>query len=357
MSNYKSIRVPINHVIPGMELAKPVLTDEGKIALSEGTYLNAGLIIRLKHWGIMSLDIRELAPDDAEERNKPSPSQQKFYSDYDKTVDTVKKSFQLIRDSNTVPFEECQKLVDKDMELILESPGVINHLHMVNRQGDEYTFHHSVNVAVVAGVLGKWLEYDQNEINNLMLAGLLHDIGKVKVPLKIVNKPAKLSVAEMEIMKQHTIYGYQLIRDIPNISQKLLLAVLQHHERMDGCGYPFQIKGDRIHPYARIIAIADMYDAMTSDRVYQPKTTPFNVVELIVKEMFNKLDPAICTIFLNNVRDYFIGNVVQLSDGREAEVVYVGQFVAARPVVRTQAGEFIDLEKRKELSVVKLIEA
>lgn len=357
MSNYKNTRVAINNVIPGMELANPVFTDEGKIALSEGTYLNAGLIARLKHWGIMNLDIRELVTDNNKEQNNPSHSQQKFYSDYAETVGTVKKSFQLIRDTNMVPFEEYQDLVDKAIEPILESVGVINHLHMVDRQGDDYTFHHSVNVSTVAGVLGKWLGYTQTEIRNLVLAGLLHDIGKAKISLEILNKPAKLSVAEMEIMKQHTIYGYQLIKDLSNVSQDILLAVLQHHERMDGCGYPFQIKGDRIHPYAKIIAIADMYDAMTSDRVYQPKSTPFTVVEMIIKEMFNKLDPAICTIFLNNVRDYFIGNLVKLSDGREAEVVYVGQFVASRPVVRTQEGDFIDLEKHKELSVIKLVEA
>lgn len=357
MSNYKIKRVTINHVVPGMELAKPVFNDEGKIALAEGTYLNAGLITRLKHWGFVALDIREMVPDeDNDEEKSLSPSQQKFYTDYDETVSTVKKSFRLIRDSNTVPLEEFQDLVDEAIGPILESAGVINHLHMVNRLGDEYTFHHSVNVAVVAGLLGKWLGYTSTEIRNLSLAGLLHDIGKAKISLEILNKPAKLSVAEMNIMKQHTVYGYQLIKDMPHISRDVLLAVLQHHERMDGCGYPFQMKGDRIHPYAKIISIADMYDAMTSERVYQKKVTPFTVVEKIVNEMFDKLDPEICTVFLNNVRDYFIGNVVELSDGREAEVVYLGQFAASRPVVRTQEGTFIDLEKQKELSIRKLVE-
>lgn len=131
-------------------------------------------------------------------------------------------------------------------------------------------------------------------------------------------------------------------------------SILQHHERMDGGGYPGRLCGDDIHDYPRIIAVADIYDAMTSERVYHSKDTPFTVVEMISKDAFGKLDPAVCTVFLNNVKDYFIGNLVELSDGRKAEVVFLGQYQAARPVVRTQSGEFLDLERRKDISIIDL---
>jgi len=160
----------------------------------------------------------------------------------------------------------------------------------------------------------------------------------------------------MEAMKLHTTKGYNLLKEL-ELSQGVLFAVLQHHEREDGSGYPLGVKGDKIHNFAQIVAVADIYDAMTSDKVYREKTSPFQAVEALVQDMYGKLSPDVCTIFLNNVRDYFIGNIVELNDGREAEVVYLGQTMTARPIVRTPSGEFIDLERQKHVSIVKLVGA
>ncbi|WP_170233210.1 HD-GYP domain-containing protein [Sporomusa termitida] len=356
-SKYRIKPYPISAVVAGMELGRLVLTHDDKVMLSEGTILSESMIAGLKFWDISTVFIKECSPAMGIDLSIPETVlQKKFYADYDHTVNLLKNSFAKLRFFTEVPLATLCELVNNSIDPLINATGVINHMHMVRRQ-DDYTFHHSVNVAVICGVLGKWLGYAGQELQDLVLAGLLHDVGKTQIPLEILNKPGKLTPEEMEIMHLHTIRGYQLLRNTPNAPQGVIYGVLQHHERFDGSGYPLTVSGDKIHKFARIIAIADIYDAMTSDRVYHRKISPFAVVEVIVDEMFNKLDPAIGTVFLNNVRDYFVGNIVELSDGRQAEVIYLGQFMASRPVVVTEDQEYIDLERNKSLSIVNVIRA
>ncbi|WP_371368767.1 hypothetical protein SRRS_22120 [Sporomusa rhizae] len=349
----------INDVKPGMEVGRMVLTQDDKVILSDGTLLSESMIEGLKFWKINTVFIKEQIFTEEPEIDFSIPEtalQKKFYADYDNTVNILKDSFSNTRFFKEVPLVTLRELANNSIEPLINSNGVINHIHMVRRQ-DDYTFHHSVNVAVICGVLGKWLGYSGTELKELILAGLLHDVGKTQIPLEILNKPGKLKPEEMEIMRLHTTRGYQLVRDASNIPSGVLYGILQHHERADGTGYPLGVTSDQIHKYAKIIAIADIYDAMTSDRVYHRKATPFAVVEMIVEEMFNKLDPEIGSVFLNNVRDYFVGNIVELSDGRQAEVIYLGQFMASRPIVVTEDREYIDLERNKDLSIVSLVRA
>lgn len=371
MTDYIKKRYRINDVLPGMEVGKDILTDSGQIMLTEGTILTESSIEGLKCWDINFLFIQQkkmtstpivpsVAPVQIHEPTAPdtpaSKSQQEFCHHYDETMSQIRKSFDTMRDFKEAPLQELKELADHSIFPMLESIGVINHLQMIREQSD-YTFQHSVNVSVICGMLGKWLGYTGVQLTDLVLTGLLHDIGKTQIPMEILNKPDALSVEETEIMKKHTLLGYQMIKDNENLSSDVIYGVLQHHERMDGSGYPFKVAGDRWHPYARIVAIADTYAAMTSQRVYQDKDTPFDVVETMNGEMFDKLDPQICTVFLNNVRNYFVGNVVKLSDGRRAEVVYLGQSIANRPTVCTSDGEFIDLERQRNISILDVIEA
>lgn len=358
MPYYINKRYNIHEVVPGMQLAKIVLTETGQVALSEGAILNPSLIERLKYWGVYTVEIREWVEDEAKvsEESLPESQQQKFFNSYQSTVRVVKKAFETMRYFKETPISEMRELVDEAIDPLVETTGVINHLHLVERK-DDYTFHHSLNVAVICGTLGKWVGYTGVDLKDLILAGLLHDMGKTQIPLEILNKPGGLTVEEMDVMKKHPAYGYNMIKEIKHLPLAVMYAVLQHHERMDGGGYPLSLPGNKIHPFAKIVAIADVYDAMTSDRVYHKKISPFHVVETLVGEMYDKLDPEFCTVFLNNVRDFFVGSIVILNDGREAEVLCLGQYAASRPVVRTTDGEFIDLEKCKELGIVNLSSA
>ncbi|MDR3565076.1 MAG: HD-GYP domain-containing protein [Negativicutes bacterium] len=348
-------RFRVDEVQPGMELARSLMTDNGKFALGDGTVLTTSLIDRLRSWDVDYVDIR-VTVDVQEKLPPPLTAQQQAVSrQYNDTVSSIKKSFETLRFFKQVPLKEMRELADSAVEPVIDTSGILNHLHVVHRR-DDYTFHHSINVAVLCGVLGRWLGYQGETFKDLVLAGLLHDVGKTQIPLEILRKPGKLTTAEMDAMKLHATKGYNLLKEL-DLPQGVVFAILQHHEREDGSGYPLGVKGDKIHDFAKIVAVADIYDAMTSDKVYKQKTTPFQAVEALMMDMYNKLDPRICSVFLNNVRDFFIGNIVELNDGREAEVVYLGQTTTARPIVRTEEGEFIDLEQRKNISIVRLVGA
>lgn len=345
----------LDEVEPGMELSGSLVTENGKFALGEGTILTPNLIGRLRGWGVEYVEVRVVDETKEREPVRLSALQKAVSENYNDTVSTLKRSFETVRFFKQVPLKEMKELADTTIEPFINTSGALNHLLVVHRK-DDYTFHHSINVAVLCGILGRWLGYRGEELKEVVMAGLLHDIGKTQIPLEILRKPGALSETEMELMRLHTTRGYNLIKEM-NLPPTIAFAILQHHEREDGSGYPLKVTGERIHPIAKIVAVADIYDAITSETVYRKKRTPFEAVDALVKDMYNKLDPNICTVFLNNVRDYFVGNVVALSDGREAEVVYLGQFTSARPVVKTEDGEFIDLEQNKELSILELVRA
>jgi putative nucleotidyltransferase with HDIG domain len=248
-----------------------------------------------------------------------------------------------------------RELSNNSIEQMINTHGIISFLLMLERK-DDYTFHHSLNVSILAGVLGKWLGVSGQDLKDLILAGLMHDAGKALVDMNILNKPDKLSRKEFEIMRYHTILGYELLREHQELPEAVRLGVLQHHERMDGSGYPLKLLGGQIHYFAKIIAIVDIYDAMTSDRVYKAKADPFSVIETLANEMFGKIDAEFCTVFLQNIGNYLTGKFLRLNDGRVAEVVYYDHVSYNRPVIRTEDNEFIDLSRNKEIGINEVID-
>ena len=339
----------ITAVEPGSKLAAPIVREDGYVILAEGAVLTAVHIERLRRMNICFVEI-EIPPLPAEEADADISTPAGFANLYHDTMIDVKTAFAAMRYFCELPLCEMQELAEARVIPLMEAKGVISHLQAVRRQ-DDYTYYHSINVAVISGILGKWMGYSGEALKDLVLAGLLHDVGKSQVPLDVLNKPAKLTEPEMGLMKQHTTQGYAMMKKCGHVAEGVLRGVLEHHERIDGSGYPNNLRADKIHPFAKIVAVADIYDAMTSDRVYQKKRTPFSVVEELNSAMFNKLDPETCSVFLNNVKDYFAGSLVRLSDGREAEVVYLGRTAASRPVVRTIYGEFIDLDVNQHIAI------
>ena len=341
----------------GMIVAELMSSEDGKSILGAGTILTDNRIRLLQQWGVGRVSV--LLPETKIEIEQTLPwsfDRATFNEYYKDTVDLVKTAFKSISLFREVPVARMQELANEKIDPLVDAPGVMNHLLMI-RHTDDYTFEHSVNVAVLSGVIGKWMGVKGQNLRDLIFAGLMHDIGKSQIPAEILNKPGKLLPHEMEIMKMHTTKGYYLLREVPQVPQVIMWSVLQHHERMDGSGYPLRLKGNSIHDFARIIAVADIYDAMTSDRVYRRRTTPYHVIDALFRQMFDILDPVVCSTFLYHVKDFMTGNIIMLSDGRQAEVVSPGAYPAGLPLVKTADGNFINLEQKRDVTIYGLVSA
>lgn len=219
---------------------------------------------------------------------------------------------------------------------------------------DEYTYVHCMNVGMLAVIIGKWLKLEEKELQKLFLAGVLHDVGKYKIDLELLNKKGEVSPEEREMLQKHVIYSYQVAKELKELHHEVLTGVLGHHERLDGSGYPGGLQGDQVGLFSRILAIADTYDAMISERAYKPKSTPFEVMEKMVQEGFGKLDMEILHIFLRNISAYYMGVEVILNTGEVGEVVFIHPQCVHRPIVRVD-NKYIDLNSRTQIKIVNMI--
>ena len=215
---------------------------------------------------------------------------------------------------------------------ILRNDAIVKRL-MDLKEKDEYTYTHSINTAIYSMLIGKWLHLSKVDTNNLILSGLLHDIGKIKIPNEILNKAGKYTEDEYGMMKLHPSYGYELLKTEDSLDQNVKLAVLLHHERSDGSGYPYHFTEEKMNLYSRIVAFADVYDAMISDRVYRKKMTPFEAFELLFNSLKDQFDSKIAHIFFKKYPAYLIGATVRLSNGEQGEIVHIPASDITSPIV------------------------
>ncbi|MBU3175429.1 HD-GYP domain-containing protein [Clostridium estertheticum] len=242
-----------------------------------------------------------------------------------------------------------KEILDKNNDYISILKSITN-----SRNIDEYLTRHSVNVAFLSSMLGKWINLPQKDLTLLTYAAFLHDIGKVKVNQKILNKPSKLTKLEFEEIKKHSVYSYELVRTIPYLDESVSLAVLMHHERLDGSGYPLHLKKDKINIFAKIIGITDTFDAMTSDKVYSKKQNPFKVLEIMQYECMATLDYNYLTTFITQMLNYYTGEMVKLNDNRIGKIVKTDINNISSPLISVDS-IFIDLNTEKDLFITDLV--
>jgi len=341
-------RYKLSQLLPGMEVGRPILDRRGMTLLTEGTVLNEKLLRRLESFGLYEIDIKEQSS--SEQASLLFEAEQ--LGQYRAAVDKVKVLFNTIIGYKKVALRQFQDIASNQIAPLVTSPFAINYLNL-ERPSDDYTFCHCINVALLSGLIGKWLHCSAEEINELILAGLLHDIGKTQIPMSILKKAGKLSKDEMQLAQLHSTHSYNLLSSVEGLSADVVLGIVQHHERLDGSGYPGNFKHGKIHHYARIIAIADIYDAMTSNRAYNNKVTPFVAADALASDMIAKLDVGICTTFLDQFRYSILGNTVQLMDGQEGEIVYLGEFLNPSPVIKCTNGTTVRLDDWKTIVKVK----
>ncbi len=199
----------------------------------------------------------------------------------------------------------------------------------------QYTLTHSINVSIFSVFLGNALLVSPKFLKNLAFGGLLHDIGKTQISKQILDKPGPLDDAEFKIIKNHPEIGYNIIKANTDVDPEVLDIILHHHEKKDGTGYPDGLKNEEISLASKIVAVADIYDALTSDRSYRAKLLPHESIEyLFVNTSKKHLEEELVKTFINNVAIYPVGTMVELTDGRQGKVVGFPEYFPMRPIIQ-----------------------
>lgn len=270
-----------------------------------------------------------------------------------KMVEDTKLVFESLKDSNEIDISKIKNGLKSALPDMIRNSDVLMRLKQLE-EGDDYTFEHSLRVAILAANIGKWLGYNDKQLEDLSQAALLFDIGKLKFPEFILKSKKKFTGKEFEIIKKHAQFSYSILLKTRGINSDVKFGVLHHHERIDGSGYPFRIKGNQIHEYAKIIMVCDTFDAMTNDRPYKKKVSPFQAAEFIAWNSGSIFDPKICYIFLSNLSEHYMGKKVLLNTGEEGTVAYVDTNLPNRPIVKV-GDRMIDLVKEKDIQIVALL--
>lgn len=321
------IRVSIESVLSGQKLAKTVYSPDGKLLLEKGVFLSETHVNKLKLYNVEELFVEEC---------------DFFQEDFDDSisVETRTESKNLIHrimESSAANLDSEYILIKRYVSLIidqlLDKKDILLNLNQI-RKADDYTFEHSVSVCIYSLIIGISIGYSEDELLELGIGAVLHDIGKLKIPDYILKKPSQLTDNEFFLIKDHTIYGYEILSSCESISKRSAEIALYHHERVDGSGYPHHVSISDIPEYARVVAIADVFDALTSDRVYRGKLGPKDVVEYMTSREINHFDSKMLDIFLKFVILYPVGSSVVLNSGEMGIVLSVNKSYPTKPIVR-----------------------
>lgn len=250
--------------------------------------------------------------------------------------------------------EKCLYLANEIVDEIRTSESML--VETINLSSyDNYTYIHSINVDVLSVITGIALGFTDKQLRKLSQAALLHDIGKTCIPKEILNKPDILTEEEFAEIRKHPHYGYNLLRDNDSISSVVRNAVYSHHENEDGSGYPRGLTSDKIHIFAKIIHIADVYDALTARRIYKSPLNPADALEYLMANTGIMFDQSILEIFIRHIAPYPVGTSVKLSTGQTAIVIKNNENFLTRPIVKISNGTIINLQNVLNITITELL--
>jgi len=269
------------------------------------------------------------------------PIARKLYSD---ALDHVRGFVDDVRKGTDIDCRKATPLVENFIESVFRNETAAITLFKL-RGFDEYTYTHSINVSLLAILLGKHLDLDKPTLLKLGLAGMYHDVGKARIPEAILNKPGKLTEAEFQVMKAHPLEGYKLMAKQPDLDPEILRAVVEHHERADGTGYPRALTGGAIGRFSRIIAVVDVYDALTSKRVYKDAMTPAKALGMMYQWRDKDFTPHAIESFIRCIGVFPVGSFVKLTGGEFGIVASVNPLRPTKPEVKV----FMDAKMRPQI--------
>ena len=306
----------------GMTLNQVFVSPDEKMIFGQGTVVNEYLLSCLKGWAVEGADVLASATagfnkaeiekmvsniittlGNSTTKEKHGQVTTEVHSEIEIEL---KRIFLRARYHGVIPLDTILNLVNTRIYPRLYQKDSFIQLHADTSSGD-YLYRHALDVALLSGYLGRWLGYDDSDILNLTLAGLLHDIGKIRFKSEVLSKPDKLNLEEFNIAKIHARYSYQLLAQTEIVPDAVLNAVLQHHERIDGSGYPYGCSDTEVTMLARIIAVADVYDALISNRYYKKSVSPQEAIEIMMFQMSGQLDIHVLACLIEHVKKFDVG--------------------------------------------------
>lgn len=369
----KTKKILTANLKPGMVACEAAYTSSNHLVIQSNTTLTQDIIDKLKYYAIRSLKV--YANEDGEasmespvqgqnntiaetestyfERVRLSAEFQDFKQNITKSVTNFKEQLSDIVTKGNVS-GICDEMLTEVGFLLSKSRNALHLLDMLQclRGFDDLTYMHSMNVALICSVIASWAGIPKEETRTLLLCGLLHDIGKLKIAPEIIQKPGKLTDEEFAQIRSHPMLGYEILQE-KNLDERIKLAALQHHEKFNGKGYPQGLTGPEINHFSAIVTVADIYEAMTANRVYRKGMCPFRVLEILEQEK-DLYDPTILYIFLRHTVEAYINTEVMLSNGETGRVVLLNQNFLSRPVVMAGKKTY-DLSKNRSINIETLI--
>ena len=343
-----------------MKLNDEVYSSLGGVIFNKGTVLNSDHIEIMEAFGVEQINIKDennVKEDkkEAEPLNKAGDSDKNLFNvSFKKALKVIDNTFKLALGNAQIPIVDLRKALFPLLDNSYQQIKLLFALNFDKNDYLQYDSYHALSVGLISYNIARWKGLDQGERMQVALAGALHDIGMSRIPDYLLFKEGKLSKDEFDEIKRHTYYGYQILKNTKGLSEGARLAVLQHHERENGDGYPLQLKKDNIHPYAKIVAVADIFHAMISKRNYRVEYPPFSVLEQLVKDSFGKLNPEIVQLFVGNMTNFSVGEQVLLNNDKKGIIVFIDQQSPTRPWIKV-GDSIINLLNEKQLYIKRIL--
>lgn len=358
-----------SELVEGMVTLRDTYSTNGRLILPKDTVITKSIINMLVNNEVLFVDIVEendsgIETADASDLTKltsqvnvdsiiSTPDYKMFKRRYEKQIQNVSEHINDIVNRNAPVDSDALLASTTNILKSTKSPLSIFTMMSTLNDYDDSTFNHSLNVSLICNIFSRWLGLSDNEIELLTLAGLLHDVGKLLIPDEIIKKPGKLTAQEFNIIKTHTQKGYELLRK-RKVDIHVQYGALMHHEKCDGSGYPLGMIDNQIDWVAQIITIADIYEAMTSNRVYREALSPFTVINMFEEDGLRKYNPKFLLVFLEHVVNSYMNCKVKLSNGVEGDIVYINKVNLSKPLIKTE-DEYIDLSKKSGIEILSIL--
>ncbi len=320
--------VKVSTLVPGIVIAKDVFQDNGILVLNQGAILTAELITKLKYWGFTEVMVEDPQPSLKEQQEKLIAP--KIAAAHDRMVGITQNLMCADNVKEADPFVLRGMVGDIESQIDLNSNLLLNLSHL--KTYDFYLFSHVVNVCVLSVIIGKELKMSSDELKELGMTALLHDFGMIKIDPAIYNQESKLTPEQWQEVRKHPDYGVELLSG-NDFSSEVLQGIQQHHERINGSGYPNGLKGAEISQYGKIIAVADVYDACISPRKHRKRFTPYEALKILLGDS-HLFEIKILKAFIASMAIYPIGSFIRLNTGEIAKVIGINHGAPFRPEIR-----------------------